>query len=120
MAVAEVAKKSADRLNSGNGSRFVVSPTYVEPDADSNNNNHDNRVDTDNDSVGEPASRKISTETFVGKVSVDKMSIDTMSSASTIDYRSHVVTTAEIHRPIHVDDLVPTFTQLHSAENFSE
>ena len=64
----------------------------------STENFESNSVDNfDAISVAETPSRKISTETFVGKISVDE---DSVSSVSTIDYRPYVITTAEIHRQI--------------------
>ncbi len=50
--------------------------------------------------------RKISTETFIQRFPVDKLSNDTasVSTVSTIEYRSNVVTTADVHRQIDVDD----------------
>jgi len=85
-------------------------------------------------SVYETPSRKISTETFVGKISIDD---DSISSVSTIDYQPCVITTAEIHRQIDdaeknhrhvgkinrhvdVDDTESEFSEAGTTESYSD
>ena len=100
--------------------RFIVSPTealpthrqaddtddiHVDVDADANIYEEID-IDANSDAVSDPPSRKISTETFIDRFSGDKFSNDTasVSTGSTIDYRSNVVTTADVHRQIDADD----------------
>ena len=101
--------------------RFIISPTETtqrhNDDDDAVINDVDVNVDLSgdvdgdgdvdiDDAVSDPPSRKISTETFIERFSGDKFSNDTasVSTVSTIDYRSNVVTTADVHRQIDVDD----------------
>ena len=101
--------------------RFIISPTETTQrrnnDDDAVINDVDVNVDLSgdvdgdgdvdiDDAVSDPPSRKISTETFIERFSGDKFSNDTasVSTVSTIDYRSNVVTTADVHRQIDVDD----------------
>ena len=127
-------------------SRFVVSPTKnlstendtVLESVQSNENvlkNVENvvknvitsTVEYDVESVSEPASRKVSTETYVErcfaggeKAAMDTMSVSTVSTVSTIDYRSNFVTTADVHRQIDVDELETSDSEEGTTEGYTD
>ena len=124
-------------------SRFVVSPTKnlstendtVLESVQSNENvlkNVENvvknvitsNVEYDVESVSEPASRKVSTETYVERCFAggEKAAMDTMSvsTVSTIDYRSNFVTTADVHRQIDVDELETSDSEEGTTEGYTD